>query len=199
MIQEEDPDVRPSLLYVQFESPNLNISGAKTGIDGFDRKAAPYNVMAIEKAFPSLDVVARQRPLSSVAESLRRVYVVHYASAHSPVQVARNLAGTRGVVYAEPIYKSKGVGGEPGPELASRMATPNDSRYTQQTHLPRMQLPAAWDVVKGEDSTVVIAIVDGGTDWRHPDLRNNVWINPGEIDGNSIDDDNNGYVDDIHG
>ncbi len=47
--------------------------------------------------------------------------------------------------------------------------------------------------------TVVVAVIDGGTDTAHADLRANLWINPKEIAGNSKDDDGNGYVDDVHG
>lgn len=46
---------------------------------------------------------------------------------------------------------------------------------------------------------IVVAILDSGVDIEHPDLKNNIWINPGEIAGNKKDDDGNGYVDDIHG
>jgi subtilisin family serine protease len=46
---------------------------------------------------------------------------------------------------------------------------------------------------------VVVAVIDGGTDVDHPDLKENIWINPGEIAGNGIDDDQNGYIDDING
>src|SRR5262249_23738821 len=46
---------------------------------------------------------------------------------------------------------------------------------------------------------VVIAVVDTGVDFTHPDLAANAWVNPGEIPGNGIDDDGNGYVDDVHG
>ena len=62
-----------------------------------------------------------------------------------------------------------------------------------------MGLESAWDEVKGEDSTAVIAIVDGGFFWRHDDLAGNIWVNPGETDDDGIDNDNNGFVDDIHG
>ena len=46
---------------------------------------------------------------------------------------------------------------------------------------------------------IVVAILESGVDIGHPDLQDNIWINPGEIAGNKKDDDGNGYVDDIHG
>jgi subtilisin family serine protease len=58
--------------------------------------------------------------------------------------------------------------------------------------------PEAWDVTQGS-STVVIAVMDTGVDYNHPDLAGNIWSNPGEVAGNTLDDDNNGYVDDIRG
>ncbi|MFM7795993.1 MAG: S8 family serine peptidase, partial [Candidatus Nitrosotenuis sp.] len=58
--------------------------------------------------------------------------------------------------------------------------------------------PSAWTITRGSYNTVV-GIIDTGIDYNHEDLVDNVWTNPGEIPGNGIDDDNNGYVDDIHG
>lgn len=55
-----------------------------------------------------------------------------------------------------------------------------------------------WENNTGSDD-VVIAVFDTGVDYLHEDLRENMWINPGEIPGNGIDDDGNGYVDDIYG
>ena len=45
----------------------------------------------------------------------------------------------------------------------------------------------------------MVAVIDSGIDYTHPDLAANIWTNPGEIAGNGLDDDGNGYVDDVHG
>ncbi len=58
--------------------------------------------------------------------------------------------------------------------------------------------PEAWDL-ETANSDVIIAFMDTGIDYTHPDLAENIWINPGEIPGNGIDDDANGYIDDIRG
>jgi|GEM_PF-3430002 len=61
-----------------------------------------------------------------------------------------------------------------------------------------IRAPQAWQVWTG-DPSFRIAVIDSGVNYTHPDLAANVWTNPGEIPGNGIDDDGNGYVDDIHG
>ena len=90
------------------------------------------------------------------------------------------------IAFAEPDY------------LAHIILTPDDPQYAQQWALPKIGAPAAWDTTTGS-SNVVIAVIDAGIDASHPDLSGQLWTNPGEIAGNGLDDDNNGYVDDIHG
>jgi len=60
-----------------------------------------------------------------------------------------------------------------------------------------MDAPEAWDLQTGNN--VVIAVIDTGVDYNHPDLIGNIWTNPGEIANNGRDDDGNGYIDDVRG
>jgi len=76
---------------------------------------------------------------------------------------------------------------------------PNDPNYpTQGAYLNRLEMPAAWDFTTGRPE-VVIAILDTGVYLNHPDLAAGIWTNPLEIPDNGIDDDGNGFIDDIHG
>lgn len=77
-------------------------------------------------------------------------------------------------------------------------ANVNDPLFGRQWNLRQTHVPAAWDVTMG-DSSVVVAVIDAGVDTRNPDFKGALWTNTYEIAGNDIDDDNNGYVDDIHG
>ena len=75
---------------------------------------------------------------------------------------------------------------------------PNDPSYSQTYGMNKIDAPEAWDTTTGSDS-VVVGIIDTGVDYTHPDLAGNMWTNPGEIAGNGVDDDGNGFIDDVHG
>ncbi|MBK7534904.1 MAG: proprotein convertase P-domain-containing protein [Myxococcales bacterium] len=101
------------------------------------------------------------------------------------------------VAYAEPNY------------LVYSLATPNDTRFNELYGLHNTGQSAgtidadidaveAWDATTG-DSAVVVGVIDTGIDYTHQDLAANMWVNPGEIPGNGIDDDTNGVIDDVHG
>jgi subtilisin family serine protease len=75
---------------------------------------------------------------------------------------------------------------------------PDDTYYNTQYGAGLMSLPAAWDYTTGSASIIAL-VIDTGVDYSHPDISGNMWRNPSEIAGNGIDDDKNGYIDDIYG
>ena len=191
------PEVVPHVVVVQFED-GIYFPGktSTTGLQVFDRKAAAYGVHTIERMYPFLDRVEPTPKTRNNLLALRRSYYVRYSADVVPERVAKDLAFAPGVIYAEPIPVNRTSG-----PVHWEYIDPNDPGFNLQTELQAMKLPNAWNVVRGSDRTpkVVIAIVDGGGEWRHEDLRANVWTNTNEIPGNGIDDDNNGFIDDVHG
>lgn len=130
----------------------------------------------------------------------REEYFVERASATAEeiLAEANRYASNPGVEWAEPDWLM---------EIAKDF-TPNDTLYTNQWHLHNtgqsggtvdadVDAPEAWDVTRGSN-TVVIAIIDDGVELAHPDLAPVIFTNTGET-VNGLDDDGNGYVDDVNG
>ncbi|MBU4271129.1 MAG: S8 family serine peptidase [Planctomycetes bacterium] len=78
------------------------------------------------------------------------------------------------------------------------VTVPTDPYYNQLWGMTAIDAPDAWTITTGS-SSVVVAVIDTGVDYTHVDLAANIWTNPGEIAGNGIDDDRNGFVDDVYG
>lgn len=107
------------------------------------------------------------------------------------------LDGAPGVAVVERVWRGAYFG------------APNDPQFASQDHLlntgqtggaPDADCDAerAWDITTG-DPSIIIAVIDSGTEITHPDLQGNVWNNADEIPSNGIDDDGNGFVDDAFG
>ena len=101
------------------------------------------------------------------------------------------------VLYAEPDY------------IVSKAGIPNDARFDELWGMHNtgqtggvddadIDAPEAWDISTGSRD-VVVGVIDTGVDYNHPDLTANMWVNPGEIADDGIDNDNNGFIDDVHG
>ena len=120
------------------------------------------------------------------AIDLSAIYEIRFGQPVNVMKLIQLLRRQPEVVYAEPVY------------LRKIFYTPNDPSISFQQHLTVIKAREAWDITRG-DTSVVISIVDTGVDWQHEDLRASIWRNYKEIPNNGIDDDNNGYRDDIRG
>lgn len=106
------------------------------------------------------------------------------------------LAANPNVEYIEPDYVLS-VARMPNDMLYSNLYALNNTGQTGGVANADINAPEAWDVTTGKE--VIVAVIDTGVDYNHDDLRANMWTNPGEIPGNGLDDDSNGFVDDVHG
>ncbi|MDW8219375.1 MAG: S8 family serine peptidase [Bacteroidota bacterium] len=136
--------------------------------------------------------------LASDEYGVGRIYAVRFDPYVDIQRLCYELSQNPEVEYAEPIYIH---------QLLQERVTPNDPFFIRQYHWARIEAQRAWGITRG-DSTIVIAICDSGVDIEHEDIKDNIWINPGESGTdalgrdrrtNGVDDDNNGKVDDWRG
>jgi len=82
--------------------------------------------------------------------------------------------------------------------IVTAALTPSDTLLSNQWYLEKIKASTAWNI-NHSAPTIVIAVIDSGVQVLHPDLKPNMWVNPGEVPNNSKDDDKNGFIDDIYG
>jgi subtilisin family serine protease len=137
--------------------------------------------------------------------NLYRLTVKYFSPRHgiAAVRVALGTGYTTAAALLASDHRIAGV--EPDTRVYVADVFPDDPLFARQwaLHNPDngradIKAPEAWEMSRGRGN-VVIGIIDTGIDYLHPDLQANIWRNENEVPGNGRDDDNNGYVDDVHG
>lgn len=191
----------------------------QTGVTPLDRVNQKVKAVSMTRVFP----YAGKNEAKHKAFGLDLWYDVHYEASGMKLAQARNLfRSAEGVSYAQRIPLYKPIGGERflevSPAAVARAAKAastmpfndpllNDQwHYNNDGHIAGTKVGAdanvfkAWETGVAGSKDVVVAIIDGGFQVDHPDLKDNVWINTAELNGKpGVDDDGDGYVDDIYG
>ena len=185
-----------------------------TGVRALDAVATKAKVKSMRRVFPySPKFEARMK-----AYGLDRWYEVSFDESMSPAEVKAMYEATAGVQVAtmKVTMKFTDGNGTPRPVTSIQATRPtenpfNDPRLSRQWHYNNpgslagsragadINLFEAWKTTTGSKN-VIVAIIDGGIDYNHEDLAANICINEAELNGTpGVDDDGNGYVDDVYG
>lgn len=104
-----------------------------------------------------------------------------------------------GILYAEPNYRFKAISTFPDDPNFAQLWGMHNTGQTGGTEDADIDAPEAWDIAN-EANDIIVAVLDSGVDFTHPDLAGNMWVNEAELNGiPGVDDDNNVFVDDIYG
>ena len=156
---------------------------------------------ASSSGIQSLNLTAGAKELSALSVNAAVVHQYKLDGALSVEEAVLQYRRNPAVEYAEPNY------------LYSLQAIPTDAQFGTLWGLHNtgqavngtagradadIDAPEAWDISTGSPN-VIVAVIDSGIAYDHPDLAPNIWTNPGEIAGNGVDDDGNGLVDDVRG
>ena len=145
------------------------------------RRRLEYQSIADSQAQGQVRIASKAGPTNA---DLSRFYLLK-TDRNVPGMCAE-LGADLDVEYAQPNY------------IYESCAQPNDPEFPDQYAHQLIQMSDAWDISTGSHD-IVVAVLDTGVDVNHPDLKDNIWVNKGEIPNNEIDDDNNGYIDDVSG
>lgn len=158
-----------------------------TGFGIFNKASLPDKLKKHLSNFGAEEIIRKFNPQKKYADELNKIYEVKILQSFDPMLVAEKLSKFGEIEWAEPKF------------IDELFFTPNDPLFSSQYSLSIINAQEAWDINQG-DPSIVIGIVDTGVDWDHPDLAANIWINETELNGvPGVDDDNNGYIDDVRG
>ncbi|WP_224489331.1 S8 family serine peptidase [Robertkochia flava] len=204
-------------------APGLKINtgkdnAKKIGLQRVDEASASVGINRIKRVFPfSPKFEARHRKYG-----LHLWYEVEFDSTRNAEDIIREYKKVTEVEIVKPVYKKNRIDGHRKPvvfkgnpeeknlaAVSLDYATVNDPLLKDQWHYKNdgrfgengsdIQLDLAWESQTG-NSEIIVAVVDTGIDFAHEDLKDNMWINEAELYGeDDVDDDQNGYVDDIYG
>ena len=150
------------------------------------------------------------------AFNLHRWYIVEFSRDIEVENAAKQLCGVEDVEYIQynTRYQNPDIKSSTLTEVGATRATSstfNDDYFSRQWDMQNngnqtygavagmdINVVDAWRYCTGHKD-IIVAVIDEGVDYTHEDLKDNMWVNTAEIAGNGIDDDGNGYVDDIHG
>ena len=125
------------------------------------------------------------------------LYEVYLDGNTTPEQAVAAFEASPDVSFAHPDFDVQLLATPNDPSFSSLWGFHNTGQ-TGGTADADIDAVEAWDI-RTDASSVVVAVIDTGIDYTHPDLVDNMWVNPGEIAGDGVDNDGNGYIDDIYG
>ncbi len=178
------------------------------GVKSFDKINLKYGATAMKRVFPD----AGKYEAKHRKYGLHLWYEIDIPENENPETAAATYRSDENIQAAEPRYKIRRMA-MPAPPLPPAEA-PNDPSFGKQwgfnntgqssgTSGVDIRLPDAWERAKTigvGNRNVIVAVVDGGVYYDHEDLKANIWVNEAEANGTKgIDDDGNGYIDDVHG
>ncbi len=172
-----------------------------TGLDSQAQQAYVANqvIVKIKPGVQQSDVASMRASLNaSVLNSLRIINAELWSiSGITVADAIKRYQNDSRVEYIEPNYTVSAIRALPNDPNISQLWGLNNTGQTGGTADADIDAAEAWNIQTG--GKVIIGVIDTGVDWKHEDLAPNIWVNSKEIPNNRIDDDGNGFIDDVRG
>ncbi|MCK9451279.1 MAG: S8 family serine peptidase [Bacteroidales bacterium] len=220
----DDLKYKAGELLVKFKSdvrlaPDQKGQFERSGIQAIDKLADHFQVTTFHKVFKGAERNQKRHDITfpdgtkKQTPELFNIYLIKYDEKYPVAEIIEAFNQLEEVEYAEgngeayinevfpisdPIDEAALTTYNSDKNHSSEIIIPDDPYYNEQWYLPHIKADSLWMTTTG-DTNQIIAILDTGVDYLHPDLVNKIWINHNEIPNNGIDDDNNGFIDDYMG